>query len=129
MVEMASLVLFSAAMDETVAFYRAMGLEMEEEDHGEGPVHFATEVDGVHFAVFGATEPGHAPAWQHAGSVFAGFYVASLVDTVAAVRARGALVLVEHQIRPWGCRAVVADPDGRPVEINQRGHCNEVTDT
>jgi lactoylglutathione lyase len=129
MVEMASLVLFSAAMDDTVAFYRAIGLELDEEDHGDGPVHFATDVDGVHFAVFGAADPGHAPAWQHAGSVFAGFYVASLADTVAAVQARGAPVLVEHQVRPWGCRAVVADPDGRPVEINQRDHCSEVADT
>lgn len=126
MVEMASLVLFSAAMDETVAFYRAVGLEMEEEDHGDA-VHFAADVDGVHFAVFGATVPGQAPAWQHAGSMFAGFYVTSLADTVAVLRARGAPILVGHQVRPWGCRAVVTDPDGRPVEINQREHCEEAT--
>lgn len=123
MVQMASLVLFSADVNRTVAFYRAISLDLAEEDHGEGPLHFATEIDGVHIAVFNATAPGRSPAWQHAGNCFAGFYVAALDDVVAALRAQDAPVLVEHQVRPWGCRAVVSDPDGRPVEINQRGHC------
>jgi len=32
-------------------------------------------------------------------------------------------VLGEHERMPWGCRMVFQDPDGRPVEINQRHHC------
>ena len=28
-----------------------------------------------------------------------------------------------HQKMEWGCRAVVTDPDGRAVELNQQGHC------
>jgi hypothetical protein len=47
-----------------------------------------------------------------------------MADTAAALQRLGAPVLVEHQIRPWGCRMVVEDPDGRPVEINQQGHCS-----
>ena len=46
-----------------------------------------------------------------------------LDDTVAALTAQGTPVLTAHQVRDWGCRAIVEDPDGRPVEINQRGHC------
>jgi hypothetical protein len=61
--------------------------------------------------------------WRDAGSSFPGFYVTSLDDTVAALTSQGASVLAAHQARDWGCRAVVADPDGRPVEINQCDHC------
>lgn len=126
MVEIASLVLFSGRVETTGAFYTALGLDLEDEDHGDGPAHLATDLNGLHFAVFDASRaPGHAPSWLSAGSSFPGFYVGSLEDTLAAVTDLGAPVLSEHQVRPWGCRVVVEDPDGRPVEINQRGHCSE----
>jgi lactoylglutathione lyase len=123
MAEMASLVLFSVDVDKGVAFYRAIGVELEGEDHGDGSVHFAAEVGGVHFAILSAAGAGRAPSWRESGSSFPGFWVASLADIVAALIEQGAPVLVEHQVREWGCRAVVEDPDGRAVEINQRDHC------
>ena len=79
MTEMASLVLYAADPGSTAAFYRALGLALEDEDHGEGPVHFATELGGA--------------------------------------------TLTAHEQMPWGCRIVAEDPDGRAVEVNQRGHC------
>jgi catechol 2,3-dioxygenase-like lactoylglutathione lyase family enzyme len=39
MPEIASVVLFTADFDATVALYRAVGLPLADEDHGEGPVH------------------------------------------------------------------------------------------
>ena len=79
MTELSSLVLFTGNIEQARAFYRAVGLNLDDEDHGDGPLHYATDISGVHYA--------------------------------------------EHQVRDWGCRAIVEDPDGRPVEINQRGHC------
>jgi catechol 2,3-dioxygenase-like lactoylglutathione lyase family enzyme len=38
MIEVASLVLVAADPEATAAFYRALGVEIEDEDHGEGPV-------------------------------------------------------------------------------------------
>ena len=58
MTEMASLVLYAASPQATAAFYRALGLELADEDHGEGP---------VHFAIYPAEEPGLArgmPLWR-----------------------------------------------------------------
>ena len=50
----------------------------------------------------------------------------SLLDRATEAVARlGAETLRDHEWRPWGCRIVVADPDGRAVEVNQRGHCAE----
>ncbi len=124
MAEIASLVLFSGDPEQTAAFYRAIGLQLHDEDHGDGPRHLAADIGGVHFAVFdAASSAGHAPKWREPGSSFPGFYVASLEHTLTTLAGYGAPVLVSHQVRPWACRAVVEDPDGRAVEINQRGHC------
>ncbi len=123
MTEMASLVLYAGDPAATAAFYRAVGLALADEDHGEGPVHFATELGPVHFAIYPAGAPGRAADRRSGGSVFPGFYVASLDAAAEAVARSGAAVLSAHEQMPWGCRIVAQDPDGRPVEINQRGHC------
>jgi lactoylglutathione lyase len=121
--EIASLVLYAADADKTAEFYRAIGLELADEDHGEGPVHFATDLDGVHFAIYPTAGRGRAPARRVAGSTFPGFYVHALDQVAESLRSMGATVLTEHEQMPWGCRVVVEDPDGRPVEVNDRAHC------
>lgn len=123
MTEVASIVLFASDAEATAAFYRAIGLDLIDEVHEEGPVHFAAELGEVHFAIYAAGAPGRAPERRAGGSSFPGFYVSSL-DQVEDVLARiGARVLSGHEEMPWGCRIVAEDPDGRPVEINQRSHC------
>jgi lactoylglutathione lyase len=121
--EIASLVLFTADAVKTAKFYRAIGLELEHEHHGEGPVHYAVELGPVHFAVYQADESGYAPARRAAGSSFPGFYVDSLDEATESLRRTGARVLTEHEQMPWGCRIVAEDPDGRAVEVNDRRHC------
>ncbi len=126
MVDVASMVLFAADLERTVDFYRLLGIPLEHERHEDGPAHAASKVGAVHVAVYQA-EParpaGPVPGFRQTGSTFTGFYVDSLDDTVAALAGWGAPVLTAHEVRPWGCRAVVTDPDGRAVEINQRNHC------
>ncbi len=124
MTVLASLVLFSRAPAPTVAFYRALGIDLVDEQHGDGAVHHAAELGGVHIAVLDASQqPSAVPGFRQAGTVFPGFWVDDLDTTAAALRALGASTVVDHQVREWGCRIVIADPDGRAVEINQRGHC------
>jgi lactoylglutathione lyase len=123
MTEIASLVLFAASPAATMAFYRAVGLELEAEEHGDGPVHFATELGPVHFAIYPAEVAGRAGERRSGGSLFPGFYVESLDRAAEALAQVGAPMLTGHQEMPWGCRVVAEDPDGRAVELNQRGHC------
>lgn len=123
MTDFASLVLFTADVDAAARFYRAMGIPLEHEDHGQGPVHFAAELGGVHFALYPAATPGRAPERRSAGSVFPGVYVPSLDDSLEAVAGLGATVLTGHEVMPWGCRFIAEDPDGRAVEVNDRDHC------
>jgi predicted enzyme related to lactoylglutathione lyase len=125
MVEVASLVLFASDLTAASAFYRAVGVPLIDEDHDEGPVHAAAELGGVHFAIYqaddGVGQP--APGWRSASSDFPGFYVDSLDDVGKSLHDLGTTLLEDHQVRPWGCRIVAQDPDGRAVEINQRAHC------
>jgi lactoylglutathione lyase len=124
MTEVASIVLFTDKLEPTIGFYRAVGVDLEDEDHGDGLVHAATDLGDVHFAVLAAGDPSQGkPDWRSGGSTFVGFYVESLDRTSESLKSLGSPVLIEHQVRPWGCRMVFDDPDGRAVEINQLGHC------
>lgn len=82
---MASLVLYAGHPDATAAFYRALGLDLAAEDHGEGPVHFAAELAGVHVAIYPAGSPGTAAERRSGGSLFPGFYVESLDEATDAL--------------------------------------------
>jgi lactoylglutathione lyase len=123
MTEMASLVLYAGNPTATAAFYRALGLVLADEHHDDGPIHFATELGPVHFAIYPAEAPGRAAERRSGGSLFPGFYVDSLDRAVSALTQAGAPILTGHEQMPWGCRVVAEDPDGRAVEVNQRAHC------
>jgi|JI9StandDraft_2_1071091.scaffolds.fasta_scaffold50110_2 lactoylglutathione lyase len=114
---LAALVLTTNRIVETLTFYRTIGLPLSEEDHGDGLVHWACDVGGIHFAVFDADGDGEAPGYREPGSTFCGFVVNDVDAVLADLRALGSVVLQAPNSMPWGVRAVVKDPDGRPVEI------------
>lgn len=118
--EVGALVLFSSNAPAVVEFYRSAGVALEDERHDEGPLHWACEIGPVHFAVYQA-DGGDAPRHRVGGSTFPGLVVESLDAALASVRERGAALLSEPTLMPWGRRAVVEDPDGRPVELYERG--------
>lgn len=110
--------------ERTAAFYRALGVDLEHEEHDDGPVHYAAELGPVQLAIYAAESAGRAPTRRAGGGCFAGFYVDALDDTRTTLAGIGSPLLSEHGEMPWGCRIVVADPDGRPVEVNQQAHCS-----
>jgi lactoylglutathione lyase len=123
MTQIASLVLFAADVQATGEFYRAVGLDLAQELHEEGPVHLAFELGPLHFASYEAVTPGQAPERHSAGDTFPGFYVDSLDEVTIALEQVSAPIIREHEDMPWACRIVVQDPDGRAVEVNQKEHC------
>jgi predicted enzyme related to lactoylglutathione lyase len=125
MVSMASLVLYASDLGRTRAFYEALGMTLVPEQHDGGLPHAVTHAFGQHFAVHqaGTAAGATAPPWRSAASTFFGFYVDDLDGVVSTLTQGGATVLAAHQQRAWGCRYVLSDPDGRPVEINQKSHC------
>jgi uncharacterized glyoxalase superfamily protein PhnB len=110
-------VLFTSRQDECVAFYRLLGAPLVEERHDDGVVHFACEIGEVHFAVFPVADDGRAPEYGASGCSFPGFAVTSVDAVVEQAARHGAAVLQPCADYPWGIRAVLRDPDGRPVEV------------
>ena len=117
MATIGALVVGSSQPEQVVDFYRGLGLPLAEEDHGDGIIHWACELAGIHFAVFRADGDGTAPGYHEAGSTCVGFAVRSVSDAVTASRSAGARVVQEATEMPWGLRAIICDPDGRPVEV------------
>ena len=117
-----ALVVGSAQPEQVVEFYRRLGLPLIEENHGDGVVHWACELDGVHFAVFRGEGDGTAPGYHQAGSTCVGFAVDSVADAIATSRSTGATIVQAATEMPWGLRAIICDPDGRPVEVFEPRH-------
>ncbi len=117
--ELGALIVFARQLSETVAFYRAIGLPLEEESHEDGPKHFACELGPVHFAIFEGTENGTA-SFRAAGSVMPGLAVDSLERAFEAMQQLGATIKQPPTEYPWGPRMLVEDPDGRTIELFER---------
>ena len=119
-VTVGAVVLFTERVEDCVAFYRTIGITLAEERHDEAdPPHYACELGGSHFAIF-PSSPGAAAGIGEGGCTFVGFAVAAVDDVVEAA-ARAAFTVLQPPVDyPWGRRAVLRDPDGRPVEVFER---------
>lgn len=115
-----ALILWSETPERSAAFYRLLGLPLENEDHGDGHVHQACDFQGVHLAVYGAPPGTRAPARRAAGAAMVGFAVPDISAVVEKLKAAGEYrELVAPQQMDWGLRTVLEDPDGRSVELTQ----------
>jgi len=117
--ELGALVLFTDRLAEVAAFYRALGVPLEDEAHEDGPVHMACDLGSVHFAVFQGSA-GRAPGFRTGGGTMPGFSVQSLQDALGRVQTLGAEIVEAPTDYPWGKRFLVSDPDGRTVEVFER---------
>ena len=117
-----SLILFSGTYEKSVTFYRALGLPLDGEEHGDGQVHLACDIGGVHVAVFDAKSAPARPSseFRSPGSSYFGFTVKNVAEVLERLRALEAPVRQEPEMFPWGMRALVEDPDGRVIELFAR---------
>lgn len=116
---MVSLIVLRAAdLDASLAFYQALGLTFQEEQHGRGPLHYSTQCGSLVLEIYPG-KPGAAPPRLAAGATMLGFAVSDLGEALARVSGLGAKIITPLQETEWGLRAVAADPDGRAVELSQ----------
>jgi predicted enzyme related to lactoylglutathione lyase len=112
------IVLRTADLDAMLMFYRELGLQFVQEQHGAGPVHYSCETGGIVVEIY-PTKPNNAPDGRQAGATMIGFRVTGVEQVVEKLRRLGAQILTEPQTSEWGRRAVVQDPDGRAIELNE----------
>src|SRR5947208_3160393 len=112
-VELNLVVLRSADLDRAASFYGLLGLTFVRERHGSGPEHLACQLGSVVLEIYPQADGTGTAAMG------VGFRAPSVAAAVAAVRKAGAVVLSPPKDSPWGCRAVLADPDGHRIEITE----------
>jgi catechol 2,3-dioxygenase-like lactoylglutathione lyase family enzyme len=108
------IVIRSPQPDVVAAFYRLLGIDFVKEKHGKGPEHFAGKVDQAVFEIY----PLNKGTAVELGSRI-GFTVPKLEELMKSLRSEGVVIIEEAKQSDWGYRAVVRDPDGRSVELQQ----------
>ena len=114
-----ALIFRTANLHAVVAFYRAIGIPLSEETDPRSPALFACNLGGTMLAI-SEVAPEQAPDQHLTSSATIGFRVDSVEKAFLAAKAAGAWIVREPQDLPWGRRAIVLDPDGRPVEFSER---------
>lgn len=112
MVELGLIVIRSEDIEATARFYETIGLEFELERHGKGPEHYAARIGSAIFEIY----PVKGEATR---SIRLGFKVENVDETYSRLLDQGATIETSPSDSPWGRRAVVADPNGRLVELTQ----------
>lgn len=111
-------VLRTGNVDMALAFYRAIGLSFVEEKHGSGPVHYSCQVGEVVLEIYPGS-PQEPRDYRSSGATMLGFNVASLDAALNKMKLINAPILTTPKTSSWGRRAVVQDPDGRAIELNE----------
>ena len=109
------IVIRSLEASRTVSFYKLLGMDFQEEQHGSGPVHWAAELDGIVLEIYPAKSADQVDAATRLG-----FNVNDAVAVLDALRSSNAEIVSELKQTKLGLRAVVRDSDGRSVELVQR---------
>jgi lactoylglutathione lyase len=115
-VSLTLLVLKTCQVEPLRRFYQTLGVELAEERHGTGPVHFAGRAGDVVIEVYPLPDDG-SPVDS---STRLGFAVENLAEIVQALEGIGTKIVTSSRETAWGLQAVVRDPDGRSVELTQR---------
>ncbi|GAB2683115.1 hypothetical protein GCM10027194_15260 [Thalassiella azotivora] len=95
------------------AFYEALGLVFEAEEHPGVPEHFSASVGDVVMELHGPAGFGEPSG----DGTRIGFDVDDVQAATDAAVAAGGVLHRAPAAGPWGYRAVVLDPDGRRVEL------------
>ncbi len=104
-------VLRCADLARAASFYRALGFDLVEEQHGAGPRHFSCTLGDVILELYPQGE-GAASAGLRLG-----LRVSDVAAVVASIRAAGVGAVLRAVDDPPG--ALVRDPDGHRLELEQ----------
>jgi predicted enzyme related to lactoylglutathione lyase len=107
-------VLRSADIRRSAAFYTCLGLHFVQHRHGNGLEHFSAELPGTVFELYPISSDGQSTLGTRIG-----FRVPSVDAALAALSDYPGAVLTPARDSEWGRRAIIADPDGHRVELSQ----------
>ncbi|MFY0598153.1 MAG: glyoxalase/bleomycin resistance/extradiol dioxygenase family protein [Cyclobacteriaceae bacterium] len=96
--------------------YEVLGLTFKYHQHGNGPMHFASDFEGLVFEIYPLTKSMNKPD----NSLRIGFEVNDLEQIMNGVRNSDWIIRSEISNTEWGLIAVIQDFDGRKVELKNK---------
>lgn len=108
-------VIRSSQIEQAASFYRALGLHFTKHRHGNGPEHFASELDNQTFEIYPLADDATPTTETRIG--FAVNQVDEVFDRLVEA---GGKSISPPKHSQWGRRAVICDPDGHRVELTAR---------
>ncbi|OUL26205.1 hypothetical protein BV378_13375 [Nostoc sp. RF31YmG] len=116
--ELSLVVLRTANVLKTLLFYRAFGLEFEQECHDRGVIHYACTLGTSTIEIYPGSD-GSAPKPVQGGATMLGFKAANIDVVLTKIQEIENTVLPAIQSTSRGRRVVLTDPDGRKVELTE----------
>ena len=92
----------------TVAFYQRLGLSFQQEKHGNGPVHWSSNMGNLIFEVYPANDDNKVDKTTRLG-----FTILDAESVLSNLRSTDVEIVSDLKLSEWGLRAVVRDSDGR----------------
>lgn len=100
-------------LEASVAFYQRLGLTFIKHRHGKGPEHYSADLNGTVFELYPLVSNDTSTRGTRIG-----FRVTS-VDSILATLDDPSAIHSPAMDSEWGRRAVIIDPDGHRIELNQ----------
>jgi lactoylglutathione lyase len=111
------IVIRTADIDASLAFYRALGVAFVQEQHGSGPVHYSCNFGDLVLELY--LNKAESPEESRTHTTMLGFRVVSLETTLLALGKLGIEPKAPPKESEWGRWVNVTDPSGRTVQINE----------
>ncbi|HVF85265.1 MAG TPA: VOC family protein [Abditibacteriaceae bacterium] len=108
-------VIRSSKVEAALAFYSALGMTWQPEQHGSGPIHHSCTLGETTMEVY----PLKANTEQLDTATMIGFKVDSLDHTLAILARLGLIPKSSPKTSNWGRWVNIVDPDGRIVQLSE----------
>ncbi len=116
-VAFALLVIRAVDIDISAAFYRALGIDLVQEQHGAGPEHYASVLGDTVFEIY-PRKADQAPP-EEVKTLMIGFRVDDLDEVMETLKTLGTELNKAPVTTDWGRSITVNDPDGYRVQITE----------
>ena len=115
-------VLKTSRPDDLAAFYGHLGIRFENHRHGNGPLHYAANVDDdVVFEIY----PLSKNKEKSDDTLRLGFTVDNLDDIINELKRSGKKILNDPTMTEFGYVSVIEDLDGRKIELKDKRKSGE----
>ena len=96
--------------------YEFLGLIFKYHRHGNGPLHYSSELNGLTFEIYPLPKSREVAD----NTLRLGFEVEGLAEVVKIASSSNWIIKSEPKLTNWGYIAVLQDIDGRKIELKEK---------